>query len=203
MPTKGGVFEMAKHHARVVELRAGGDSLRQIANITGYDHSTVWGILRKHLAEVGPSREDAEKIRSMLFAEHEAVKEHLVPFVFAEDDNGNPSPLDPAALAHHLARGKEQAELFHLHGKQDDVTHHEGDASPSADAKAERTRVLVEFMHEKGLDGPPVDVIDVASRLATEGHSLWSAVLEFPRPEDGEEQDQFLVDGFSRKNGDL
>jgi len=183
VPARGGDIEVAKLHARVVELRAGGDSLRQIAAVTRYDHSTVWGILRKHLADVGPSREDAEKIRSMLFAEHEAVKEHLVPFVFAEDEEGNPSPPDPAALAHHLARGKEQAELYHLHGKQDDVTHHEGEVSPSADAKAERTRVLVEFMREKGLDGPPVDAIDVASPASTEGQSLWSAVLERPREE--------------------
>jgi len=172
-----------------VELRAGGASLRQIAAVTRYDHSTVWGILRKHLADVGPSREDAEKIRAMLFAEHEAVKEHLVPFVFAEDDAGNPAPPDPGALAHHLARGKEQAELCHLHGKQDDVTHHEGDMSPSADAKAERTRVLVEFMREKGLDTPPTEVIDVPSRVSTNGSAAngqptWSIVLEFPRPED-------------------
>ena len=181
VPARGGDIEMVKHHARVVELRAGGDSLRLIADKTGYDHSTVWGILRKHLAAVGPSREDAEKIRAMLFAEHEAVKEQLVPFVFAEDAEGNPAPSDSVALAHHLARGKEQAELFHLHGKQDDVTHHEGDVSPVADAKTERTRVLMEFMREKGLDTPPRDVIDVASHASTEGQSLWSAVLEYPR----------------------
>jgi len=181
MPTKGGVFEMAKHHARVVELRVEGYSQRQIAAATGYHQTTVLHIIRQHLAEVGPSREDAEKIRARLFAEHEAVKEHLVPFVFAEDEEGNPAPSDPVALAHHLARGKEQAELYHLHGKQDDVTHHEGDVSPSADAKAERTRVLVEFMREKGLDTPPTEVIDVASRLATDDQSLWSAVLERPR----------------------
>jgi len=181
MPTVGGVFEMARHHARVVELRVEGKSQRQIARETGYHQTTVLAIIRQHLAAVGPSREDAEKMRAMLFAEHEAVKDHLVPFVFAEDDDGNAKPPDPVALAHHLARGKEQAELFHLHGKQDEVTHHEGDVSPSADAKAERTRVLVEFMHEKGLDDPPADVIDVASRVSTEGQSLWSAILEYPR----------------------
>jgi len=53
--------------------------------------------------------------------------------------------------------------------------------SPSANAKAERTRVLVEFMHEKGLDSPPVDAIDVASHASTEGQSLWSAIMEYPR----------------------
>jgi len=191
MPTKGGVFEMAAHHARVIALRAEGKSQRQIARETGYHQTAVLHIIRQHLAEVGPSREDAEKIRAMLFAEHEVVKEHLVPFVFAEDDAGNPTPPNPVALAHHLARGKEQAELFHLHGKQDDVTHHEGDVSPSADAKAERTRVLVEFMREKGLDGPPAEVLDVPSRISTNGSSMngeatWSMVLEYPRPEDGE-----------------
>jgi len=180
-PRKGGEIELAEHHGRVIRLRSMGWSYPKIARETHYDVGRVWRIVRDHLAAVGPSREDAEKIRAMLFAEHEAVKEQLVPFVFSEDDEGSPTPPDRVALAHHLARGKEQAELYHLHGKQGDVTHHEGDVSPAADAKAERTRVLVEFMHEKGLDTPPADVIDVASRLATDDQSLWSAVLERPR----------------------
>ncbi len=153
-PRKGGEIELAEHHAMVIRLRCRGMSYPKIAEATGYDVGRVWRIVRDHLAEVGPSREDAETIRAMLFAEHEAVKEHLVPFVFAEDEEGNPSPPDPAALAHHLARGKEQAELYHLHGKQDDVTHHEGDVSPSADAKAERTR-RVDGVHAREGIGHP------------------------------------------------
>jgi len=180
-PRKGGEIELAEHHGRVINLRSMGRSYPSIAKETGYDVGRVWRIVRDHLAAVGPSREDAEKIRSRLFAEHEAVKEHLVPLVFAEDREGNPTSPDRVALAHHLARGKEQAELYHLHGKQDEITHDEVDVSPSAEAKAERTRVLMEFMHENGLDDPPAEMIDLASRLAKDDQSLWSAVLEFQR----------------------
>ena len=143
---------------------------------------------------MGRRREDAEKIRAQLYAEHEAAKEQLEPFVFPDDDeDGNPRLPDLGAMAHHLNRGKEQAELFHLHGKQDEVTHHEGEA-PVADAKAERMRALIEFMHEKGLDVPPMEVIDAKSRevtgdvngnvTVTGRQGTWAEVLERPRDED-------------------
>jgi len=155
-PRKGGEIELAEHHARVINLRSMGRSYPSIATETGYDVGRVWRIVRDHLAEVGPSREDAEKIRAMLFAEHEAVKEQLVPYVFPEDDDGNPKRPDPAALAHHLARGKEQADLYHLHGKQDDLTHDEGEVNASATAKAQRMEILMHLLQEKGLAGQPV-----------------------------------------------
>jgi hypothetical protein len=163
-------------HAKVVNLRAAGFSYRRIAAATGYHPSTCWAIVRQHLAEFSPSREDAERIRALLFAEHEAVKEQLIPFVLPdEDDDGKPVCPDLQAVAAHLARGKEQAELYHLHGKQDEITHHEGE-NAMATAKAERTQLLMELLHESGLDGQPVldvtpnDHDPVCQVAASDGH---------------------------------
>ena len=58
-------------------------------------------------------------------------------------------------MAAHLARGKEQAELYHLHGRHDDVTHHEGE-TPVADEVTRETNELILALQALGLAGHPV-----------------------------------------------
>jgi len=147
---------MLKDHAEVIRLRAAGHSYRAIARMTGYHYSTVWSIVRQHLAELAPAQEDIDRIRARLFAEHEVVKDQLLPFVLADEDGeGNPLPPDLKAVAAHLARSKEQAELYHLHGRQDDVTHHEGE-TPVADQVTRETKELISALQALGLAGHPV-----------------------------------------------
>jgi len=167
---RGGEIALAGHHALVVKLRAAGWSYPKIARQTGYAHSTCIGIVQAHLAEVSPSAEDADRIRARLFAEAETAKEQLVPYIFVDEE----ALVDLKGMAEYRAWCKEQAELYHLHGKQDDITHHAGDENVLAEEKANRSELLQKLLHERGLDGqPPQPVIEVPSEdvPSTNGHS--------------------------------
>jgi hypothetical protein len=159
---------MLNHHAEVIRLRAAGHTYRAIALITGYHYSTVWTIVRQHLVELAPTQDDVDLIRAQLFAEHEAIKDQLLPFVLTDEDaEGNPVPPDLKAVAAHLARSKEQAALYHLHGRHDDVTPYDGD-TPIADQVTRETQELMRTLEALGLAGQPILVrpSQVASEAA-------------------------------------
>ena len=67
LPPRGGEIRMLKDHAEVIRLRAAGHSYRAIARMTGYHYSTVWSIVRQHLAELAPAQEDIDRIQRDTF----------------------------------------------------------------------------------------------------------------------------------------
>jgi hypothetical protein len=167
--------DLAAAHGRVIKLKLHGYTWPEVSSFTGYSTHRARHIYYEAVERMA-NEQSIDFHRGVMFARLEEVRDALYPAVTGEGLQPDTYVPDKDVVDNYLKILREEAKALGTDAPKLTQLDTSMDVTVNSDAMArsERHRVLVDLLHQAGLDGQPMlDALPVDEDEQMKEHRLW------------------------------